>query len=273
MNPMFMLFPPDWRGDCTIAGMTEAEHDKAREVRAPLPAMPRYYGDDESKRRFTRHMFDSSASDYDRVDRVLALGSGSWYRRQALLRAGLGEGMRMLDVAVGTGLVAREALALVGPTGRVVGVDPSAGMLAQLDGPGLMLARGRAETLPFAPRSFDFLCMGYALRHLSDLSAVFAEFRRVLRPGGRLLVLEITRPEGRLATAALKVYLRGVVPMLAQVVARSRDTATLYRYYWDTIEACVPPARILEGLAAAGFARGGRGVQLGIFSEFSAVRA
>jgi demethylmenaquinone methyltransferase/2-methoxy-6-polyprenyl-1,4-benzoquinol methylase len=232
--------------------------------------MPAYYADSEAKRRFTGRMFDSSAPDYDRVDRLLALGSGSRYRRQALLRAGLARGMRMLDVAVGTGLVAREAIGVVGDRGCVIGVDPSAGMVAHAEARGVALARGRAETLPFAPQSFDFLCMGYALRHLTDLQVVFQEFRRVLKPGGRLLLLEITRPEGRVASALLKAYLRGVVPALASLVSRSRDTATLYRYYWDTIEACVPPGRIMDTMSAAGFSGVGRSVALGIFSEYSA---
>jgi len=208
--------------------VSKFEPRDARPVRAPLPAMPAYYADAEGKRRFTRRMFDSSAPDYDRVDRLLAFGSGSWYRRRALLRAGLARGMRMLDVAVGTGLVAREAVEVVGDRGRVIGVDPSAGMLAQSGSHGLTLARGRAEALPFAARSFDFLCMAYALRHLADLQAAFREFRRVLRPGGRLLVLEITRPEGRVAGAVLKAYLHDLLPALTRVVARSRDTSALY---------------------------------------------
>ena len=231
--------------------------------------MPDYYADAEGKRRFTGGMFDASAVDYDRVDRLLAFGTGSWYRRQALLRAGLAPGMRMLDVAVGTGLVAREARGIVGAHGAVVGIDPSAGMLAQSEAHGLRLVRGRAEALPFASGAFDFLCMGYALRHLADLQAVFAEFHRVLRPGGRLLVLEITRPEGRVAHAVLKAYLHGVLPALTRLVSTSKDTSTLYRYYWDTIEACAPPASILATLAAAGLTRPARAVQLGIFSEYT----
>lgn len=250
--------------------MPKPASEGSKPVRAPLPAMPAYYGDAESKRRFTRRMFDSSAIDYDRVDRLLAFGSGSWYRRQALQRAGLAPGMRMLDVAVGTGLVAREALPIVGEAGGVIGLDPSAGMLAQSGLHGLTLVRGRAESLPFVSGSFDFLCMGYALRHLADLRAVFEEFRRVLRPGGRLLVLEITRPEGRVQLALLKVYLHAVLPVLTRFVARSRDTATLYRYYWETIEACVPPRRILATLEAAGFGARTHGRPLGIFSEYAA---
>ncbi|MGH8709599.1 MAG: class I SAM-dependent methyltransferase [Burkholderiales bacterium] len=236
----------------------------------PMRPHPAHFADLEARRRFTRCMFDSSAADYDRVDRLFAFGSGSRYRRQALQRAGLAPGMRMLDVAVGTGLVAREALPIVGAAGSVIGIDPSAGMLAQSEAHGLTLARGHAEALPFAARSFDFLCLGYALRHLADLHAVFGEFRRVLRPGGRLLVLEITRPAGRLAAAALKAYMRGLLPALARLVARSSDTPELYRYYWDTIEASVQPARIMASMAAAGFTGAARRASLGIFSEYSA---
>lgn len=228
------------------------------------------FADVGARRRFTRMLFDSSAPDYDRVDRLLALGTGSWYRRQALQRAGLARGMRMLDVAVGTGLVAMEAVRIVGAGGFVAGVDPSEGMTAHLAGRVPAVARGRAEALPFAAGSFEFLCLGYALRHLADLETAFREFRRVLRPGGRLLLLEITRPEGRIAAALLKAYLRGVLPSLARVVARSKDTPRLYRYYWDTIEACVAPERILATLAVAGFSGVAHGVQLGIFSEYSA---
>ena len=231
------------------------------------------FADIESRRRFTRGLFDSSAQDYDRVDRLLALGSGTWYRRQALLRAGLAPGMRMLDVAVGTGLVALEAVRIVGAAGFVAGVDPSEGMTARIAGRGLAVVRGRAEALPLASASFDFLCLGYALRHLADLEAAFGEFRRVLRPGGRVLLLEITRPEGRVASALLKAYLRGVLPWLARAVARNRNTPALYRYYWDSIEACVPPARIMASMAAAGFGAVARGVQLGIFSEYCASAA
>ena len=135
---------------------------------------------------------------------------------------------------------------------------------------GLMLVRGRAEILPFAAGIFDFLALGFALRHLADLTQVFREFRRVLRPGGRLLVLEITRPRGRVAKALLRTYLRNVVPLVASVVGRSPHTPMLYRYYWDTIEACVPPAQVVETMARAGFGNVQHQLQIGIFSEYSA---
>jgi demethylmenaquinone methyltransferase / 2-methoxy-6-polyprenyl-1,4-benzoquinol methylase len=114
--------------------------------------------------------------------------------------------------------------------------------------------------------------MGYALRHVGDVPAAFAEFHRVLRPGGRVLVLEISKPASRGGTLLLKAYMRALVPLIARAVSRRRDTARLWRYYWDTIEACIPPASIVAALQAAGFTQVRRHVELGIFSEYTAVR-
>jgi demethylmenaquinone methyltransferase/2-methoxy-6-polyprenyl-1,4-benzoquinol methylase len=104
---------------------------------------------------------------------------------------------------------------------------------------------------------------------MSDLSVVFGEIARVLTPGGTACVLEITRPRGPIAHALVKAYMRGLVPVIAKVFARHRETARLMRYYWDTIEACVPPERVLATLAAAGLTSPARHVELGIFSEYT----
>ncbi|HEY2257850.1 MAG TPA: class I SAM-dependent methyltransferase [Variovorax sp.] len=242
------------------------------EVLAPHAPLPDYYRDEAEHVQYLRRIFDDTAPDYDRIERVLALGSGPWYRRSALRRAGLQAGAQVLDVGIGTGLVAREALALIGPEGRLVGVDPSPGMLGQVALPGVELVRGRAEALPRPDASSDFISMGYALRHIADVNAAFAEFHRVLRPGGRLLVLEITKPAGRLGASLLKAYMRGVVPVIAKWVARRSDSAELWRYYWDTIEVCIPPESVLGALQTAGFSEVRRHCELGICSEYCAVK-
>lgn len=245
----------------------------AAEVLRPHAPLPAYYADEAAHDLYLRRIFDSTASDYDRIERVLAFGSGRWYRRQALMRAQLATGAEVLDVGIGTGLVAREALGLIGAQGRLVGVDPSPGMLGEVALPRAELVCGRAEELPRTDASSDFLSMGYALRHIADVSTAFSEFHRVLRPGGRLLILEITKPNGRVGTALLKAYMRAFVPMIATVVARERDTAELWRYYWDTIESCIPPESVLAALRAAGFEAVQRHVELGIFSEYTAVKS
>lgn len=250
--------------------MRPSHTSSAAPVRDPHPVLPDYYPSAEGKRRFLNELFDSSAVDYDRVDRLLAWGRGARYRREALLYAGLAPGMRMLDVAVGTGLVSREAVRIVGAEGSVTGIDPSPGMISGAAIEGMARVRGRAEALPFASGAFDFLALGFALRHLTDLGTVFREFRRVLRPGGRLLMIEITRPAGRFATALLRTYMRRIVPFVAGLVGRSRDTPTLYRYYWDTIESCVSPEEVMATLAVSGFGGVSRRLQMGIFSEYCA---
>ena len=98
--------------------------DRVQALRPHTP-LPAYYRDEAEHQQFLRRVFDDAANDYDRIERMLAFGTGPWYRRLALQRAGLANGAHVLDVAIGTGLVAREALALIGPTGRLVGVDPS----------------------------------------------------------------------------------------------------------------------------------------------------
>lgn len=244
----------------------------APEQLAPHRPLTAYYRDEPEHQQFLRRIFDDTAPDYERIERVLAFGSGRWYRRKALQRAGIASGDRVLDVGIGTGMVAREALPLIGAQGRLVGVDPSPGMMEQIGLPGIELVRGQAEALPRPDASCDFLSMGYALRHISDVAAAFAEFHRVLRPGGRLLVLEITRPAGPVATHVLKAYMRAVVPLIARVVGRNKHTAELWRYYWDTIEACIPPEAVMGALQQAGFTQVQRHVELGIFSEYTAIK-
>jgi demethylmenaquinone methyltransferase/2-methoxy-6-polyprenyl-1,4-benzoquinol methylase len=114
--------------------------------------------------------------------------------------------------------------------------------------------------------------MGYALRHISDLTTAFREFHRVLRPGGRLCVLEITLPGRALPRALLKAWLKGVVPRIAALIAPP-DSSMLMRYYWDTIAACVPPETILRELRAAGFVAVERAVELAAFSAYRARKA
>ncbi|MGA2187156.1 MAG: class I SAM-dependent methyltransferase [Steroidobacteraceae bacterium] len=240
-------------------------------MQAPHRPLKDYYAQEADRPDWVRGIFDDTAGDYDRVERVMALGSGSWYRRRALRRAGLVPGMRVLDVGVGTGLTAREAARLVGTAGHVTGVDPSSGMLERaIVPPGIQLLLGSAEALPLAADTVDFLSMGYALRHVADLSVAFREFKRVLVPGGRFCVLEITSPAGRVGRGLLRMYMRGIIPLAARCIARHRDVPKLMRYYWDTIEACASPAAIMASIRDAGFVDVERVVSLGVFSEYCA---
>lgn len=215
-------------------------------------------------------LFDEAAADYDAVSSLMAFGSGAWYRRTALVRCGLTRGMRVLDVATGTGLVAREARRIVGPEGTVTGIDVSAGMLARAAWvlPGAV-AQGRSESLPFRADAFDFVSVGYALRHL-DQAKAFAEMLRVLRPGGIACILEISAPRVRVLRRALGFYVGRVVPLMSRLMRTRPVTRDLWKYYWDTIEHALPPATALQNLTAAGFQDVRRHVLQGMFSEYTA---
>ena len=235
---------------------------------APHPPLTDYYEEPSRRTRFVRDLFDDTAPWYDTVNNVVSFGSGHRYRRDALARNGLKSGMRLLDVATGTGVVARAAATI---TGDVIGLDPSIGMLlAGRAKRTLPAIQAIGEQLPIRSASVDFITIGFALRHLADLRTAFAEYRRVLRPGGKLLILEITPPRSRVARAWLRTYMRGVVPIVARITTRRRDTAKLMRYYWDTIDACVPPGAIIQALNDVGF-KASRDVQLGVFSEYLGV--
>ncbi|SAK88231.1 ubiquinone/menaquinone biosynthesis methyltransferase [Caballeronia calidae] len=255
--------------------MTSPRRDPIERIdqKAPHEPLTTYYPDESRRRVWLRGMFDRTASDYDAIERAMAFGSGPWYRNRALRSAGLARGMRVLDVGMGTGLVTKEAVAITGDPSLVTGIDPSPGMVGKAVLPiGVETRIGTAENLPCDSAAYDFLCMGFALRHVSDLACVFDEYFRVLAPGGRLCVLEITRPAHGLGVAALKFYMRGVVPVIARVVGKKEESVELMRYYWDTIEACVPPDTVLAAIRHAGFADVRRDVELGIFSAYCATK-
>ena len=239
----------------------------------PHPDLTEHYAADTAKPRFLMDLFDRGARHYARAERIISLGSGFLYRRNALHRAGLRPGMRVLDVATGTGLVARAALGLGIAPGDLVGLDPSAGMLREAGRPVPFRAvRGVADALPFADGSFDFLCMGFALRHVGDLRATFAEYRRVLRPGGTLLVLEISRPSSALGYRVAKAYMQQVVPFVTRLGTRDDGAEMMMRYYWHTIDACVPPQSILDAMDGAGIRTAPRKTYFGLFSEYLGAR-
>lgn len=220
----------------------------------PHPTLSEHYPTPASREPFVRQLFDDTAVDYDRANAIFSLGSGRWYRRKVVATLPLDRASRVLDVAAGSGLLAQELEAAVGADGAVIALDPSEGMLSvarkRLRGP---LVQARAEALPVADGSVDVVTMGYALRHVADLAVAFAEFHRVLRPGGVLLILEIGRPQGRMSRLLARAWFAGVVPALCGLVLPRQNAARLMQYFWHTIDRCVPAADILAELRAAGF--------------------
>jgi demethylmenaquinone methyltransferase/2-methoxy-6-polyprenyl-1,4-benzoquinol methylase len=239
----------------------------------PHRALAPYYQTQEDKQAFLRTIFDESAGYYERIVGWGFFGTGNWYRRAALKRAGLETGMQVVDVASGTGTTARVAADLAGGPQYVTCVDPSAGMLRESER--RLRARhlqGTADSIPLPDATFDFLSMGFGLRHVENLKSAFTEFQRVLKPGARLLIMEITKPNRRFAAGLMRVYFRDIMPRFARLLTGSKNAAYLMEYYWVTMDQMVDPERVLEALASAGLDEPRRRVVGSVFSEYTATK-
>jgi demethylmenaquinone methyltransferase / 2-methoxy-6-polyprenyl-1,4-benzoquinol methylase len=218
-------------------------------------------------------MFDRIAGVYDVMNRVMTAGLDRAWRERAAARAEVGSGDRVLDVCCGTGDLAFALARLVGPDGRVVGCDFSERMLelarrkeedARLgrleavagNGAGAGLAPIEFEwadalDLPYAEESFDAVTVGFGVRNLADLERGLAEMTRVLRPGGRLVILEITQPSRQPLAGFLSLWFDHIVPLLGRV-AGDRDA---YTYLSDSVRGFPPPRELATLLDAAGIER------------------
>jgi demethylmenaquinone methyltransferase / 2-methoxy-6-polyprenyl-1,4-benzoquinol methylase len=242
---------------------------------SPHRPLPEFYSAPTARQNFVNELFDEAAPDYDWVSGMMSFWSDRFYRKDALRKAGLTGGMKLLDVASGTGLMIKAALELGVNPAQIIGVDPSRGMLAQnreRNPATVTLLEGKGENLPSVDATFDFVSMGYALRHVEDLRKLFGEFHRVLKPGGRVLILEITRPKSAVALHLMRFYMQKIVPRIGWLCHRNKSTAKLMQYYWATIEECVSPAVILSALEAGGFKNVKRTTTGAVLSEYVAER-
>ncbi|HEX9496639.1 MAG TPA: ubiquinone/menaquinone biosynthesis methyltransferase [Candidatus Limnocylindria bacterium] len=200
-------------------------------------------------------MFDRIAARYDFLNRVLSFGTDIGWRWRAIAHAEIRAGMRVLDVGAGTGDL---SFAAASRGAQVVAIDLSAGMLAVLRGRAspAQLARiqplvGRAEGLPLPNASVDRIVTGFTVRNVGDLAATFAEFQRVLRPGGRAVVLELSHPQSAAFARLYSFYFDRIAPVIAALLGGDREA---YRYLPRSLRP-FPDAEVLaEMLRAAGFA-------------------
>lgn len=207
-------------------------------MRGPLPQ-------GEQKARAVRTMFDGIARRYDLVNRIMTFGLDVWWRRRAARALALARGSLVLDLACGTGDFCRE-LSRRGM--RAVGFDFSFGMLgrARTSAP---LAQADILSLPVPDGRADGITCGFALRNVVDLKALFTEIARVLRPGGRIALLEVSEPRSRVLRWGHAIYFNKIVPFIGGLLS---DRAA-YSYLPASVAYLPPRDELLDMLHAAGF--------------------
>lgn len=240
----------------------------------PHPVLAHRYAQPEERPGYVKQLFDHGAEHYDPVVGWGFFGTGNLYRKTAQSRHGLKPGMQLLDVACGTGLMSVAASQVLGGEETITCLEPSDGMLAvaRKKLPRARFVQSGAENMPLESNTYDFLTVGYALRHFADLEATFREFHRVLKPGGKVLILEATRPAGKLGSWLFKLYFGIVYPFLARVFTRSQKAEEMMVYFWETMDTCVRPEAVVSAFSAAGFKDARRIPLMGIFSEYTAVK-
>lgn len=216
--------------------------------------------DKRSKKEQVATMFDNISGSYDRMNHLLSLGIDKGWRRKAINHLLAFKPQQILDVATGTGDFAIEAARISGS--EITGVDISEGMLAagriKLADLGLShrirLITGDSEDLPFADNFFDAVVVAFGVRNFEDLAKGLTEIARVLKPGGQLVILELTQPEATPWKQLYHFYFHGILPRLGRLFSGDRHA---YTYLPASVDVFPSGKAFLDCLKSAGFSKAG----------------
>lgn len=212
----------------------------------------------EERERYVQDLFRRVAPKYDFLNRLLSFRRDVAWRRFTARKAGLEPGGSVLDVATGTGDLAFDLAEVVGSTGRVVGLDFTEEMLvrarAKADKLGLAdvcrFVQGNALELPFEDAQFDAATIAFGLRNVVDRERCLLEMRRVVKPGGRVLVLEFSQPVWPVFRQVYLLYFRHILPFIGRLVQGDADT---YRYLPETVLAFPDQEALAANMRNLGF--------------------
>jgi len=210
----------------------------------------------ETRDRFIQHIFTLVAPYVDALSHGFSLGLDNRWRKRAVAIAGIAPGDRILDICAGTGELARLLVPAVGDKGSVTASDFCENMLAiarqKLHGHrNVSFVLADAKDLPFPDGSFDAVTVSFGMRNIPDTIPALKEIRRVLRPGGTFICLELTQPRNRLLRAAHRVYVSRIMPFISNLVMKH---SAPYLYLPRSIEAFYQPPEFQSVVARNGFA-------------------
>lgn len=216
--------------------------------------------DSADKERLVAGVFDSVAAKYDIMNDVLSMGIHRLWKRQTIDSSGVRPGHKVLDLAGGTGDLTARFSRMVGATGEVVLADINAAMLnvgrTKLHDMGVVgnvsYVQANAEKLPFPDDYFDCITIAFGLRNVTDKDAALRSMLRVLKPGGRLLVLEFSKPESDWLSKVYDFYSFHFLPRAGELIAQDKES---YQYLAESIR-MHPDQETLKGMMeTAGFAQ------------------
>lgn len=214
----------------------------------------RWNQSDEAKSRYVNDLFSALAKRYDAMTDVWTFGLHRLWKRQAMKLCAVRPGERVLDVATGTGDLAFLESAAVGPQGHVVGVDACSPMLEvarKRQHVAVDFQQGDAMALQFPDASFDVVTIGFGLRNVADRAKALREFHRVLRPGGRLMVLDFSTPTSKVLKAVHDFFYFSLMPTLGWAVAWHHDA---HHYTADSIRSWLSRDELRTLMLQSGFA-------------------
>lgn len=205
------------------------------------------------KARYVQDLFTRIARRYDLMNRLMTGGQDIRWRKEVIRRAGLRPQTRLLDLGAGTGDLAREAAAQQ-PTARIVAADFTLAMMHAGRKPADRFDWSAADALalPFGAETFDAVVSGFLMRNVTDGMAALREQHRVLKPGGRVVILDTTRPRRSLLSPFIWLHLHVVIPTLGTLISGQQDA---YTYLPDSTEAFLTAEELATRMAAAGFRR------------------
>lgn len=233
---------------------SEQTNAAARPATTPDPAGHELTGTD--RERYVESMFDGIAEPYDKLNRVISLGRDPKWRALAVKMSGARQGDSIADLGCGTGDFAIDFADHVGSTGRVAALDLSPGMLAVADRkrsgtrPWLSLHRANAQATGLPDSWADVASMGWVLRNVGDRQATYAEIQRILKPGGRFVCIDMSRPRGAVSRAGFWMYRHVIMRGLVRFAGGNKDA---YRYLANSTDTFPDGPALADEMREAGF--------------------